>query len=109
MAQVTRESNHLHLQRSSLAAPRNRLRSRRTTEVVAARPVPGPGEKVCVECGRVDGPRGHRCLAHPRHPGMRTMVAAFLFAPMILVPVLGWIALVMFLPWFLFAWWVRSR
>ena len=40
---------------------------------------------------------------------MRTMVAAFLFAPMILVPILGWIALIMFLPWFLFAWWVKSR
>jgi hypothetical protein len=40
---------------------------------------------------------------------MRTMVAAFFIAPLILVPVLGWDALVMFAPWFLVAWWVKSR
>ena len=108
MAQVTRESNHLHAQRSSLAAPRNGLVSKRTT-VAPAPPVPGPGEKACVECGRIEGPRGHECLAHPRHPGLRTMVAVFFLAPLILVPVLGWDALLSFLPWFLFAWWVKSR
>jgi hypothetical protein len=110
MSEATREGNHLYAQRSSLAAPRNRLVPRRTTAAAApVTAVAGPGETVCVECGRIDGRRGHQCLAHPRHPGMRTMAAAFFLAPLILVPVLGWDALLSFVPWFLFAWWVRSR
>jgi hypothetical protein len=40
---------------------------------------------------------------------MRSMVAVFFFGPLILVPVLGWDALLGFAPWFLFAWWVKSR
>jgi hypothetical protein len=108
MSQVTRETNHLHSQRSSLAAPRNRLLDRRSCTSAEPAAVPA-GARTCVECGRVDGPRGHDCLAHPRHPGMRTMAAAFFLCPLILVPVLGWDALLGFLPWFLFAWWVKTR
>jgi len=112
MAEVTRESNHLQGQRSSLASPRNRFLGGKAPAGAAPLPeplVPGPGEKVCVECGRIDGPRGHDCLAHPKHLGMRTLVAVFFFGPLILVPILGWDALLGFAPWFLFAWWVKSR
>jgi hypothetical protein len=64
--------------------------------------------ELCVECGLPEG-RRHKCPAHPRPPGMGVLVFAFFALPLILVPILGPLVLFAFLPWFVFAWWVKSR
>jgi hypothetical protein len=64
--------------------------------------------EVCVECGLPEG-RRHRCPAHPRPPGMGVLLFAFFGLPLILVPLVGPTVMFAFLPWFLFAWWVKTR
>jgi hypothetical protein len=95
--------------RSSLAAP-SRLRPSKPRPAVDAPAIPLMTERegLCVECGLPEG-RRHKCPAHPRPPGMHVMVFAFFLCPLILVPVVGWNALLGFAPWFVFAWWVKTR
>ena len=64
---------------------------------------------LCVECGRPEGRRGHRCLAHPRPPALSGAALVTILAPLPLYVVLGPIAFAAFVPCFLFAWWVKTR
>ena len=110
-------TSYLDVRRSSLAAParggrRQRAGRRREAgadpwgSVAQDRVVERTG--TCVECGLVEGTR-HRCLAHPRPPGMWALFLVFLLGPAVLVPVLGPQVLIAFMPWFAFAWWVKTR